>query len=138
MLSGERKETMREIKFRAWGRLGKRYVDLEGWAYLEPRGLNETINELTEEGLVLQQYTGLKDKNGKEIYEGDIVCRTVSDNSTRYGQKTNHRVGFYGGSFTMDVPVFPASTAPIALSYYLHEIEVVGNIYENGNLLDGK
>ena len=61
---------MREIKFRTWD--GKKMMS-ELPAYLEPHDVNETISSMNSEGIVLMQYTGLKDKNGKEIYEGDIV-----------------------------------------------------------------
>ena len=76
----------REIKFRCWNSVDKRFVPAEvevtSWIHL-------TIND--HEEYTFQQYTGLKDQFGKEIYEGDIIsCQTLDD------QKFSGRV-FYSG-----------------------------------------
>jgi uncharacterized phage protein (TIGR01671 family) len=63
---------MKEIKFRAWDK--KMVYDIE-LIYNSRVCLNEQIEELSDR-VVLMQYTGLKDINGKEIYEGDIISYT--------------------------------------------------------------
>lgn len=72
---------------------------------------------------VLQEYTGLKDKHGKEIYEGDIVKRRFDKVSVVYFEK---------GSFLLE-PMLIGETD--LLGDENKDCEVIGNIYENKNLL---
>ena len=152
---------MRDIKFRAWDKRTKKMRAVNSISFnnenesfnFNPDHLPKVVNvwgkdiiEGTHQILrreidetVLMQYTGLKDKNGKEIYEGDIIVGY------------NHKVG---GNFVDDVmgvmkyeglafavqgkqihrneKWFYTMTSPIAQDY---AIEVIGNIYENPELL---
>ncbi len=80
------------------------------------------------------QYTGLKDKNGKPIYEGDIL-QHVWDSGNSYIQDTISEVKFSNGCFIADdkkradFPVAIHSTCPSAT------VEVIGNIHQNPELL---
>ena len=125
--------TQSEIKFRAWDneaknmvRSGGLYMSLHRCDVLEYWG-NEPYSEYTDK-YVLMQYTGLKDKNGKEIYEGDILSEWGMDKE-HYRYAVEDMVDFlisYGDSDHWDGGSFPGIW------------EVIGNIYENPELLTGK
>ena len=128
---------MRKIKFRAWfdGHMCE-VAKLDFWGDPDQATCDMARMSLTEYGNVeeifevylneveLMQYTGLKDKNGKEIYEGDIV-------------KNRHYVFVVG----FDEGRIYAKQLGIEYKCYLYNLffeaalEVIGNIYENPELL---
>lgn len=120
----------REIKFRMWrdGRMQGVHTMYSKESYNEypPK---EPQNFAFSEDEILMQYTGLKDKNGKEIYEGDILRNPDS-------QKSDFFVKFnpggwdavYKGNFTL-------SLYPILSEH--SGCEIIGNIYFNPELLKG-
>ncbi len=82
---------MRELKFRAWDIASKKmfYPDTEdGW------GIDNGRLHLLP-NTILMQYTGLKDKNGVEIYEGDKVTRKDPNKECRWLEIIWHECGFY-------------------------------------------
>jgi uncharacterized phage protein (TIGR01671 family) len=107
---------MREIKFRAWDSHNN---TMQEWNYLK------TWAPCYWEGLPIMQYTGLKDKNGKEVYEGDIVQFNERHKSITkvYMHKSGEwRVDHYREG---SIPLYKEERF----------IEVIGNIYENKELL---
>ncbi len=145
---------MRELKFRAWdtemqmicfpkahyiinGSVATPSQKAEAWGN-QPIGeiYNPEENEhhtvfVEDERFVLMQYTGLKDKNGKEIYEGDIVIKFGIDDAkyeVKYGEQlVGHDwlgVGFYTFNKSEQCNIFGGNY-----------IKVIGNIYENPDLL---
>lgn len=127
----------REIKFRAWHKDLKKMFKI-GQITLEKGTWNFEPNDRDFIGMsipfqpsfVLMQYTGLHDKNGKEIYEGDIV----GDNKIKWIVKWNkNRMGF---------SLYPTTEQlydemPINVENKLG-FKILGNIYDNPELLGGE
>lgn len=130
---------MREIKFRGWDKKEKILCVIEGYnpydkkfycsRYYYPRHKSPFFY-IPIERMILMQYTGLKDKNDIEIYEGDIIKFYMSG------------VGFVKGvvifhDFSWAIKV---GDSVLKFDYFgtnLKNIEVIGNIYEHPELLKG-
>lgn len=118
----------REIKFRAWNKK-EEYMeivdDLQMFSNDLSIGIPSKDYFLRKDDVELMQYTGLHDKNGKEIYEGDIV---------KYENMTG-KIMFLNGSFILsDLE----ETEEWELGVINAEIEVIGNEYDNPELLGGE
>lgn len=116
----------REIKFRAWCIESKRFITLDG---------QNTFEIFEDDDFVLIQYTGLKDKNGKEIYEGDVVQESLwIDGNFITNCIKVFTVIYQGVSFQYQPIVKSNHTVnPIGTT-----VEIIGNIYENPELLNNK
>jgi uncharacterized phage protein (TIGR01671 family) len=140
-----RRRGVREIKFRAWDREGRAWED--GF-YLQKNGTvvicggyPELDYDADEERYVVMQFTGLKDKNGKEIYEGDIIQSDV------LGELIVGKVLYADGwaSFFLAVTnKYGVGVAMTEADAWYHDedgetkAEVIGNIYENPELLESR
>lgn len=158
---------MREIKFRVWDKSNKQMIDLVGFAFPDlvrdesgerdflgfMGGFGGTIKG-KESQFDLLQYVGLKDKNGKEIFEGDVVKKTFGSFSIdfevgiRSGDKEGifsigynnlhccyglfKGLGFVDGIMASEYDKKGARHT----GWQSTDIEVIGNIYENPELND--
>lgn len=123
---------MREIKFRAIMRGTSKIIPAEHIYFHEFMDINE---QFKDDEYIFMQYTGLFDKRGVEIYEGDIVKIQIwenidEENST--GTWYNGEIKYIKDGFYID---FIAAQRIENLSYYNTRLEVIGNIYENEELL---
>lgn len=110
---------MREIKFRVWN---KQYKHKDGPLGKMEYGLEVGKNSIFHDG-ILMQFTGLLDKNDKEIYEGDLLGGD--------GHKT-YRVDYSAPSFFMVNVKDYYDWSP----RFSQVLEIIGNIYENSNLIN--
>lgn len=126
----------REIKFRVWNPVLKEFIDETNLKedYGEPhyygdRGYNK---------LIFLQYTGLKDKNGEEIYEGDIIrvkeelqaidrVREVKPRVLKFEVKWDESSSGFS-------PFCRLGNISFAVDFYIEDVEVIGNIMENKDL----
>lgn len=127
---------MRTPKFRAWLKEEKRMTDVHEMTFID--GKVYLISDITGfyayEEFKLMQSTGLEDKNGKEIYEGDIVKFSDCDDDVYVTPVVwDKNYACFGVSFNGKYPI----SFDYLEEFYteLKDIEVVGNIYENPELV---
>jgi uncharacterized phage protein (TIGR01671 family) len=118
----------RELKFRVWDTKNNEFVKLVNF-WVSPENLNkcfmewrpeldgETVFETKNGAFVFQQFTGLRDREGKEIYEGDII---------KMLDGTNYEVKFHIESNELNCSGYMFSS---------FGVKVIGNIFENPELL---
>ena len=132
---------MRDIKFRAWDTENKEMLkvqelDFEDTFYGGRLSIRvDMYNDYFDmEDMILMQYTGLKDKNGKEIYEGDIVAiqfqrATKTKNALiEYSEK-------YAAFIITHTKEIKHENENLG-DYQMQNFEVIGNIYDNPELLE--
>ena len=142
---------MRTIKFRAWDKDSeimfiptdiKLCKDMKTWD-IDRIDKDNSKNTICKNGenVILMKFTGLKDKNGKEIFEGDIVKIGKNKFLEYLNEGENYLIKFCQGSFCFEKLdgslIFCGDDLEIRGNKYL-KIKVIGNIYENPELLEDK
>nr|DAU97334.1 MAG TPA: YopX protein [Caudoviricetes sp.] len=127
---------MREIKFRVWDNIAKKYID---GRYVSIGGLGllhvakciiktcfRPLHTRKNPWFIVEQFTGLRDKNGTEIYEGDILMDDTGE-PIEYWVVKFADGGFVGECVGVAEPLFE-----------LANLEVAGNIHKNSELVEEK
>ncbi|MDQ0868996.1 putative phage protein (TIGR01671 family) [Arthrobacter sp. V1I9] len=143
---------MREIKFRAWDKSKSEWLGADAWFVRShdsvlvvwpevAKGMQVSVHmeTLDSSRVALMEYTGRKDENGVDVYDGDII--TLIDLASDYTEKVS-REKF--GAFVVEWSEHLSGWYPKSLNGYepdetwwdTWEIKVIGNIYENPELLE--
>ena len=142
---------MREIKFRAWvkreRKLHESYFGMHYASFSEicngianDSGVPLNVDSFSIDDIEIMQFTGLKDKDGKEIYEGDIILRGGKKHIVYY----NNQIGGFDYLDEVDWRGQQEGWKPIGFqtssvgAFNLKVDEVIGNIYEDPELLEVK
>lgn len=139
LLSGK---IMRKIKFRVWDKINRRWLMGEEYLINSDAEIFLLTGEGDDDGApvmlawdqedyIIQQYTGINDIDGKEIYEGDIV--------NLYSSFHKKPLNLFPRIITYHAPSFICNNLADTHDpgWYLFQPMVIGNIFENPDLLDG-
>ena len=139
---------MRQIKFKAWDKTRKEMFNIITWN--DPNHLefdltaigqsSDSVIELNKEDTIIMQFTGLKDKNNKDIYEGDIVkfkpCNDMSLRKEFRDEEVKSEIIWDDNLSRFDVNWWGHATYHTTFPH--PEMEVIGNKFKNPELLEEK
>ena len=110
---------MRDIKFRVWDNEENNF-----WGEGRSLSLVSLVSDslVNDDSTILEQYTGIKDKNGVEIYDGDIISASV--------------YGFLETGIVEYSPFGEWVFGNMELNEFMSSLKVIGNIHENADLLE--
>ena len=129
------------LKLKAWDKKRKRLAKVIAINLYLKQVVLKDITVPFEDAEIIES-TGLKDKNGVEIYEGDILLSTASENQEDWKK---WRVHYADGRFLIDYKQIPKDKRKrknLELedlcedNVWIYGLEVIGNIYENSELMD--
>lgn len=144
---------MRELKFRAWNTEAKIMIDLQKVTPLalaiNPAivGARTGVYVPDDDRIIVMQFTGLRDKNGREIFEGDVVKWGHNVNTIGAGMGVCFDGGFEEGTGKVEITplgIFFGDTKALwdmdgylenSLDENIGELEIAGNIYDNPELV---
>ena len=118
---------MRDIKFRAWDKFGETMITSDELLVANSPYLKHSLIDTKK--LKLMQFTGFQDRNGVEIYEGDLIEKD-DDKFVRCGV-----VSFIHGCWMV---ASKSGERYFNLHWYLSQAEVIGNIHQHPELLEQK
>lgn len=142
---------MQRIKFRGWHKVFKQIViidwiqlnatkDMNIYAYAFSRydtNLQLKVSDYaTLDEIVLMQWTGLHDKNGKEMFEGDIITSNINRNHWSIPTQQTYIITWHEGKFHLnDIDGKLGWIINWHISSKVKDVEIIGNIYEHPHFI---
>ena len=128
---------MREIRFRVWDKDLKKFLNPDSWmGNFDDMYLEDLQGIFRDDGYVFQWYTGLKDKNGTEVFEGDVVRAIAEEKHSEMTIVSDVLCNTDdSGEWQVRMNQLYSHGLPVTWGGW-ESLEVLGNIYEHSHLLD--